>query len=117
MQRTPNPSDTLIPTLHLPRPNPPILPPIIRQQQLRLDQNLTRLHISDTNGLFAAIEIMRAQHGMFVGARRDAEFDGGRRLRELGEGGRGEEVVHPPGGAGPVTVVQVDAAAGEEEGA
>ena len=117
MHRTPNPPHTLILTHHLPAPNPFILRPTIPQQQLSLLQHLLLFQILHADGFFAPVDIERAQHGVFVWTRGDAELDGGVGVREGGEEGGGEEFVETGGGAGPVAVVEVEAAAGEDEGA
>lgn len=133
MERTPHASDALVQTPHRLRDLLQLLSIRIAQQQ-RLVQNLIRVHVSHTDGLFAAIDVLAFDDGVFVRTRRYGDFDAGvffRKCREFGleevavnsvldmsdsSGDDQEGVLHATTAAGPVAIVKVQAFALEDEG-
>jgi hypothetical protein len=113
MERTPDTPHTLIRALNL-LPDPLVHLTTRVSQQLRLQQNLLHLHIPHTYSLFLSIDVMTSNHRMRMWSRRDVDFDTGIRAGEAWEDVF-EEGVHALGGPGPVGVVEVEAAEGEDE--
>lgn len=60
MERTPNASNTLILTQHIPSPDPPILAPRALNQQFALLHYLLLLQVPHADGLLAAVDVVGA---------------------------------------------------------
>ena len=76
MQCTPNAPNVLIARHHIPAPNLPVLHPTVLQQQLRLPNDLSRLHVSHTDGLAVPVDVVRLYDRVFVGAGADTKLAG-----------------------------------------
>ncbi len=60
MERTPDASDTLILTQHIPAPNLSVLATLALNQQFAFLHNLLLLQVSDADGLLTAIDVVGA---------------------------------------------------------
>lgn len=116
MHRTPDSSDTLIRADHGFTSDQFILLARVRNQELDFLEDLFFLEIAQTDGLFAAVDVVRFHDGVLVRTGRDAELGAGIFGCEVGEQRRGQERFHAPTRAGPVAVVEVEAFTLEDEG-
>lgn len=131
MKRIPHAPHTLIATLHGPGDLLELLPARAAQQQ-RFVENLAGFQVAHAYRFFFPVDVPPAQNGVLARSRRDADFDLGVGAREGGEvgfeegavrvivvrlgiwclGGLGLQVLlHSFAAAGPVAVVEVEAAA------
>lgn len=75
MKRAPNPPDSFIHTDHVFPSDLPILQPRILHQKLRLLHDLLLLQVPDADGFLLAVDVVGAEDGVFVRARRDVDAE------------------------------------------